>query len=304
MQSLTFRSLEDFTQVAAADLPRCMHAFSQLILQTRDRRADVLKINPQGAPKRLEEFVWRSRDAVLIDKQKLSRTTPIEELGLKPTALHHLRDMRVFCLEDCAEVFARELQVRPDIGNKTIAILREQLLAIELDFKEDPDPERALLNRSRSYRRQPLADRAEAISDEDHVYVLGLKDATLSKAVDNGLTTVGLLRSYDLENHRIIFGKQQYLEIEAALKCIQRYFLNPPTARVLWRYGLKKINELTLPSDPNTPLKELQPWLGVTIRVLSSQGITTLGDLRTAFQNSGTQFGKGVVKRVSVVLKG
>ena len=134
----------------------------------------------------------------------------------------------------------------------------------------------------RCSRCRPRRARAlRGLADSALVSALGLRSCTLSRALANGLETVGQVRRLSLPLLCENFGKREAREIYDLLMATDRPFASSAPAIELWRHGLVTMKELPVPTAPETPIAELRPWLGTSVDSLSACGIHTLSALRS-----------------------
>src|ERR1035437_3609789 len=120
-RSITIRALEDFLKVPGEDLGRCLKSFREKIERTKLARADAKRLG-MSTVEPLDGFEWSPNAASDPDLKGLTfeASTPLTEMGLRPSAVRQLKDLQIYCLDDCTEASERELLRIPDIGRSTV----------------------------------------------------------------------------------------------------------------------------------------------------------------------------------------
>lgn len=252
----------------------------------------------------LKPFQWQPRlQEVESRPRPVFASTPIEDIGIKPAAVRRLRELSIFYLEDCAHATLRELLVTRDIGSTTVFLIRSRLNSLGLDFKESDDPTTALYDRARVFRQEPIQRRV--VCDDSHLIELGLRDATIARALLKGIDTIGkarALKAFDFYYH---FGRSQGRELFDQLQASGMSLETEPTNAELCRYRLRESSELPFPGD-DASSDDLGPWLGAVVQTLKSAGVATVGDVRSAAarQHKIQGIGSASWARISDVLNG
>lgn len=186
---------------------------------------------------------------------------------------------------------------------------REALASIGLDFLPDPDKDERYREQSRAVLALPSDARALALrnlQDSAPVSSLGLRSATLDRALGHGHESVGQLRRLSLAMLCELYGRREAREIYDALMLADRPFSASAPAIGLWRHGLIETEDLPVPTAATTPIEELRPWLGESVNALGRCGIHTLGALRAAAsrrsQPAFKEIGRLSIERVSSFL--
>lgn len=175
------RSLDDFLQVPEAQLPNCLAALHRAIEAQKKLRESA---QVRGLATRFTEFEWRPKEPRKPVALQVTATTAVQDLGLKPTAVFHFREMNLYALEDFAEVTAMDLRRVPDVGDSTVAQIRELLAVVGLRFREPTDPYYARLQRAKLARGMTALERNKNISDAADIADLGLKSTTLTRCIE------------------------------------------------------------------------------------------------------------------------
>ncbi len=282
-----FKSFEDLVALPDAELANCLTSLRNKIAAIKLERAAAARSGvTQFDP--FTSFSWQPRINSPIDVISVVRPeTPITELGLRPSAVRRLKELQIFCLEDCAEAFEGELLRQPDVGNNTVVKVSEYLSRVGLSFKEDPDPVRARNNIARSLRVAHAAPESTAIGRETAVEMLGLRATAFRRLVTLKINTVGELLDLTAHQFAIQFGTTSRMEIYARLRQLGFDLSKPPTTHEQWRYGLLKRSELPFPSEID-PVIQLQPWLGQFVLECPKQDINTIEDLKQVLNSDGS----------------
>lgn len=299
---MTIRTLEDFLKVPAEDLGLCLKSFREKIELTKMARADAKRLG-MSTVEPLDGFEWSPNAASDPAHKSLTfeASSPLAEMGLRPSAVRHLKDLQIYCLEDCTEASEGELLRIPDIGRSTVLKLREYLIKIGLDFKQDSNPVTAKHDRARALRLQPLQNRKGTITDESEIAQLGLKTATFKRCLKSGLDTVGKLRRLNPRDDFGSFGTSSWLQIAQALETIGLTLNWTPSQLELWRYGMREKSDLCAPEDDESVI-ELQPWLGAAVFAFHKGGVSTVGELRALVRSGSGRvrgIGKSTAQRVA-----
>jgi len=286
MSHRTIRSVDDLAQLPDEELLACLGALRAAIVEAKRQHAIALREHmiPSGSPFIFPSFNWRPKGQQRLDSPgQLRPDTPIDEIAVRASAREALRDLSIFCIEDLSAISEQELLKEEAIGAKTVGRLREMLARVGLDFLPNPNIEERAHERSKAVLALPSEARALALrglADSALVSALGLRTSTLSRALANGLETVGQVRRLTLPLLCENFGKREAREIYDLLMATDRPFASSAPPIELWRYGLVTTKELPVPTAPETPINELRPWLGTSVDSLSACGIHTLGALR------------------------
>lgn len=262
----TLRTVSDFAAVPPGQVPDCLRAFKDWL---RVRAAT------DAAPCAPAEFVWvPPTPALPLAGEALTPLTGVDKLGLRPGALQQFRRMNIFALEDFSAVSPAEMGRLVNVGNTTVARIREMLRSVGLDFRAtDEVPMRA--------RSRPAARPFEPASfgDETALAGLGLKPQTLGKLTLHGLRTVGELRDLPAAQLAALFSVRRRQEVFRLLRTRGLNLRSQPSEFELWRQGLLHLCDLQRPSDEASVLS-LQPWFGAALTEAAlAAGIATVGRL-------------------------
>lgn len=298
-RNVKIRTLEDFLKVPSDDLRKCLNAFREKIEKIKMARVDAEK-SALKVRVPFDVFQWSPHNSENPSANRLRPDTPLNELGIRPSAVSHLREMKIYCLEDCAEASKNELLRTPDIGATTVARIREYLNAIGLDFRENPHPIGAAHERARLFRVQPVLERRHLIKDDSEVAILGLSTTALNACFKEKVLTVGDLRVRTVSSY-YSFGDSTRMEIAKALRAAGLNLVSEPTDLELWRGGMLSRDELVFP-NANDSVLNLRPWLGAVVASLHAAGILTVGQLSHAVKNGSLRvrgIGKSTAERIS-----
>ncbi|MDI1339349.1 hypothetical protein [Polaromonas sp.] len=290
-RTIRITKLDDFLQVPAEDLSKCLKAFRDKLEQIKLNRADAQRLGKQTVIP-FESFNWMPHAVADIPTSGFRPDTPLAELGLRPSAVHHLREMQIYCLEDCSEASQSELLRTPDIGRATVLRIRELLISVGLDFRESSHPVVAAYDRLRLFQKEPLVNRKGKIDDSSDVAELGLRTSTFSLCLKHKLQTVGDLRALSLRDYYIKFGSASRLEIATTLRALELPFHCNPSDLELWRGGMLLREEMTFPAD-DAAVGQLRPWIGACVEAFDAAGLTTVRALKLALKG-----GRGRVRGV------
>lgn len=270
------RSLDDFLQVPEAQLPNCLAALHRAIEAQKKLRESA---QVRGLATRFTEFEWRPKEPRKPVALKVTATTAVQDLGLKPAAVFHFREMNLYALEDFAEVTAIDLRRVPDVGDSTVAQVRELLAVVGLRFREPTDPYYARLQRAKLARGMSALERKKDISDAADIADLGLKSTTLTRCIGKGIMTVGQLRTTTLRDLCIAFGRQSVIDLLECLDGVGLELESRPTQTEKWRWHAIRREALKRPQE-RAPIEDLQPWIGAGVaQDLTRAGLTTVGAL-------------------------
>src|SRR5450830_1838746 len=120
-RSMTIRTVEDFLKVPGKDLGLCLKSFREKIERTKLAQADAKRLGT-GTVVPFDVFEWSPNAAsdAGIKSRTFEGATPLAEMGLRPSAVYQLGELKIYCLEDCAEASQNELLRTPDIGRSTV----------------------------------------------------------------------------------------------------------------------------------------------------------------------------------------
>lgn len=301
-RSMAIRTLDDFLKVPGEDLGLCLKSFRQKIERTKLAQADAKRLGASTVVP-FDVFEWspNSPSDAAVKNRTFEAATRLAEMGLRPSAVYQLGELKIYCLEDCAEASQNELLRTPDIGRSTVLKIREHLNSLGMDFKESANRVAAAHDRARLLRMEPLLNRKATITDESDVAQLGLRTATFGRCLERALNTVGKLRSLTPRDVYMLFGKSSRMEIAQTLESIGlTLHCNPPQLD-LWRYGMRLKKDMQFPGD-DAPVLELQPWLGAAVNAFERSGVSTVGELKTLIRSGGGRvkgIGKSTAQRVA-----
>ncbi|MBB3182250.1 hypothetical protein [Variovorax sp. Sphag1AA] len=262
-----------------------------------------------ATPFAFHSFNWRPKTANRLDTPLLSPETPIEELPLRKSVHEAFKALNIYCIEDLSAISEGELLAEVSIGRKTTNRLREILAGLGMEFSPNPDHRQRALDQSKAIQALSYEARAVALrdlKDSSPTASLGLRPATLIRALDLGHESVGALRRLRLVTICEAFGKRETREIYEALMLTDRPFAASAKPVELWRHGLADTDELVAPTAAHTPIEELRPWLGTSVDALQARGIYTLDALRRFAVDkavtSRRRLGKVTAERVATFL--
>ncbi|CAN7782811.1 hypothetical protein LJR175_008246 [Variovorax sp. LjRoot175] len=283
-----FRVVRDFLEVPPAEVGACLRAFQDWIERGQDVRAAARRegVDPLGLE--LTEFTWLARAEPSAQRPAVPypAIADIRDLGLRPSAMHKLRELNLYALEDFTQVSEDELLAVPDVGRSTVVQIRSYLHRIGLDFRESNRPGRRALQRAKIARLLPAHERN--VSDESSVSELGLKPATVSRCLEKGITTIGSLRNMPLRDIWICFGEKSVLELVETLQSVGLELASRPNQLEKWRYKAIRTEKLQPPAE-DAPTAELAPWLGAASESLQRAGIHTVGEVRALAAAGGRE---------------
>lgn len=276
-----FRTVADFLEVPEEELADCVCAFRKALLRAKADRHKAVRSGLPADSVPFDTFTWAPNDTEPVDNVPVTRTTPVDELPLRPVVRFALREMHVYCLEDLSEVDERELACTPAVGAHTVQRVRTLLARVGLDFKPDEDPERRRSERNRLARKLAPEVRFASITDASDISELGLSPGAYNRCRRKGHGTVGLLRELTLYDIARGFGEREAREIIEVLQRSGHPLRKQPTPLELWRYGFLSREELVIPTDASVDIGEFAPWLGSSlVDRLRKGGVTTPGGLR------------------------
>lgn len=289
-KSQTLRTIAELASIPEADLSSCLAALHRGIVEARRQHAVALREGLIASDSHFEfpTFIWRptgKREAFSALAAKLGPETPIGELPLRQRVRFVLHQKNVFCLEDLSAISENELLRGDGLGVKTVGRLRELLQSIGLDLLPNPDQRGRELDESRALRSLPDESRVaslKGLSDSAPLSHLGLRGGTLRRAERTGFKLVGELRASSPRILAIRFGSSERREIYARLLETGTAFSETPSPTELWKQGLIDRDDMQFPREPETPLADLQPWLGAAFKPLKRKGMRDLGSLRAA----------------------
>ncbi|WP_342616565.1 hypothetical protein [Rhodoferax sp. GW822-FHT02A01] len=276
-------TIQDFLSVPSEDLGACLKAFQAHIEKVKLEMTDARHLGASQVTA-MRCFTWqrRSTDRSTERPVVVTGSTALRDLGVKPAAVFRLRELNIYCLEDCSEVSQDELMATPDIGHKTVLSIRESLNAIGMDFKEHPNPRRAANNRARLLRNVPLSERGKSINATSEIAQLGLTTSTFSRFSRSNINTVGQLLDLRVSDLSSMFGSSGLREITQTLDALGLTLKANPSMLEQWRYGLRTKEDMPLPSD-RAPITELRPWIGSSADAYKRHGLDTVEDLKHFF---------------------
>lgn len=270
------RSLDDFLQVPESELPNCLAALHRAI-EAHKKLRDCAQQRGVAAP--FTEFEWRPKEPRQPVAREITATAAVQDLGLKAAAVFHFREMNLYALEDFSEVTALDLRRVPDVGDSTVAQIRELLAIVGLRFREPTDPYYARLQRGKLARVMPAPERKKNICDAADIADLGLKSRTLARCVDKGILTVGHLRVMTLRDLYVAFGRQSIVDLLECLDSVGLELESRPTQTEKWRWHAIPREALKRPQE-DAPTEDLQPWIGAGVaQDLTRAGLRTVGDV-------------------------
>lgn len=275
----TFRSVADFLAVPPTEIGACLSTFQAWLLKAHELRAIAQREGRDFSKLDLNEFTWHARAEPSADRPTVPypATTPIGELGLRPSAMWKLRELNLYALEDFTQASEDELLRVPDVGAATVAQIRTYLQAIGLDFRPPQNPWLRADHRAKLAIRLPASERL--IADSSEICDLGLRPPTVWKCMQKGIGTVGALRTTTLRDLWIGFGKKTVLEFVETLEAVGMELASKPSQLEKWRYDAIRPESLVPPADSASVL-ELQPWLGSICELLEREGVATVADAR------------------------
>lgn len=284
----TFRNVADFLAVPPTEIGACLATFQAWLLRAHELRAVAHREGRDASRLDLGEFTWHARAEPSADRPAVAypATTPIGELGLRPSAMWKLRELNLYALEDFTQASEDELLRVPDVGAATVAQIRTYLQAIGLDFRPPQNPWLRADQRAKLAIRLAPAERG--VSDSSEICDLGLRPQTVWKCMQKGIATVGALRTTALRDLWIGFGKKTVLEIVETLEAVGMELSCKPSQLEKWRYDAIRPEKLVPPED-NASVLELQPWLGSVCEILERGGVATVGDARRLANAGGRQ---------------
>lgn len=286
----TIRTIAELASIPEGDLPSCLAALHRGIVEARRQHAVALReglIAPEAAFE-FSTFVWKptgKQEAFSALAAKLGPETPVGELPVRPSVRFVLHQKNVFCLEDLSAISENELLRGDGVGVKTVGRLRELLQSIGLDLLPNPDQRGREFDESRALRSLPDEVRAtslKGLSDTTSISHLGLRGGTLRRALRAGFKNIGELRATSPRVLATRFGRSERREIYARLLETGIAFSETTSPTELWKYGLVARDEMQFPGEPETPLADLQPWLGAAFKPLQKRGMKDLGALLAA----------------------
>jgi hypothetical protein len=275
----TFRTVADFLAVPPTEIGACLSVFQAWLLRAHELRASAQREGHDASSLDLGAFTWHARAEPSAERPTVPypATTPIGELGLRPSAMWKLRELNLYALEDFTLASEDELLRMPDVGQATVAQIRSYLHAIGLDFRPPQNPWRRADQRARIAWRLPPAERH--VDDTSEICDLGLRPQVAWKCMQKGITTVGALRTTALRDLWIAFGKKTVLEVVETLEAVGMELACEPTQLEKWRHDAIRPERLVPPPDHASVL-ELQPWLGSACEHLKRDGVDTVADAR------------------------
>lgn len=305
---IKIRTLKDFVAVPADELYACLRAFRASIERIKAASTIAVSNGVSTDCIQFDEFIWESRCSKKDSTVAVHKTTPVEELPLRPSTKRQLQAKNIYCLEDLSEISVHELWRMPDVGRTTIEDLREILYGIGMTFKPNPNPMGALYEQSKVARKIKIEQRAQSLTDASHISDLGLAQATLWRAMKHGHETVGSLRGLSVQEYAIKFGRSQAKEIINLLKMLGRPIHGMPTPLDLWRHGLLKKNEISEKYGEDSPIANLAPWIGWNVTAaLERHGAATIGDAVSLVRAGNLTKVKGIgassAQKIATVLK-
>lgn len=292
MNELVIRSVDDFLKVPEAELTNCMTAFRRAI----EAHKRMLVVAGEGGTHSttvpFREFVWKPREDERPPLDRVTSTTPVDELGLKPAAVRKFRDLNLYALEDFAQATENELRTIPDVGPSIVAKIRELLAAVGLAFRPPAHPWLRAEQKAKVARALAPEDRAKRISDESDTADLGLKGTTLTRCLEKGINTVGQLRGMTLRDLYVPFGSQSLIDLLTCLDAVGKPLYSAPSQLERWKYRAIARESLVAPTE-DQPVTDLQPWIGAAAEHFARAGIRTVGELMRV-ATAGGQHVRGV----------
>lgn len=269
MPTLVIRSLQDFATVPKPQLMLCVKA---LLSAVRDATpgSPITELTVDVSPRPIR----RSGDG------PLSGATQLSELRLRRESVAALAQQNIYCIEDLTLISADEVLAMPGMGRTGVALLRDALQAVGLTFGVHDDEERAMWARARAAHATPASVRAQRLTSDSDVRDLGLRIPTLMRVLGNGIETIGALQAMPISRISRDHGRSQTIEIVRVLAEVGLPISQQVSPREQWRAGLIERDALVVPTDPDTPIGELMPWLGQKVVRLQQGGVRTLGALK------------------------
>ena len=158
---LTLRTVANFLAVPTADLRGCLRSFEDWL-----HRCHAFPAPPSG--KGWMPPASSSPSSLACPRRAVGAptaagpyapTTAIADLGLRPSAMHKLREQNLYALEDFTQASEDELLATPDVGRSTVAQIRSHLHTIGLDFAPSAHPGRRAVERAKVAMRLPAHER-------------------------------------------------------------------------------------------------------------------------------------------------
>jgi hypothetical protein len=261
------RTVRDFLEIPPSEVARCLRTFRAWIERGQVALSDAQRDGKDPSNLGLEEFAWivRADPTTHRPAAPYAATTDIRELGLRPSAMHKLRELNLYALEDFTESSEDELLAVADVGAATIAQIREYLHQIGLDFRPSRHPVRRALMAAKISRLLPAV--ARNVADDAAIAELGLRPPTVRRCLEKGICTVGELRQLTLRELWSFFGSKTILEVIETLWSVGLELVSQPTQLEKWKFGAVRKEQLQYPADDACVL-ELQPWLGAPCHTL------------------------------------
>jgi len=258
-------------------LSACLAALHDWILRSKRFIVIAEAAGVDASKLEIEPFAWTPNEKRSVDAA-ITPDTPIEELGIRRSAVHRMLEINIYRLEDLALASEDELMRMKDVGRTTVEQLREMLGKHGLAFKESDQPWRRDLDRAAVAFRTRAAERK--LSDQSPISELGLRPATVNRCLARGIDSVGALRSHTLRDLYVKFGKASIRELVQTLRCVGMTLHSAPGDLAQWEYGVLNLNELKRPGD-DAAVEELAPWLGWSVtKALGKSGATTVAAAR------------------------
>lgn len=277
MGRASFESTRDLLSVPPDQLSLCLAALHEWILRSKRLIALAEAAGADTSKLEIEPFAWSPNEKRTVEAA-VTPDTPIEELGIRRSAVHRMQELNIYRLEDLALASEDELLTMKDVGRTTVEQLREMLRKHGLTFKASDRPWRRDMDRAAVAHRTPASERR--LSDQSPITDLGLRPATANRCLERGIESIGALRALTLRDLYVKFGKASIRELVQTLKSVGMTLHSAPGVLAQWEYGVLNLNELKRPGD-DAAVEELAPWLGASVtKALGKSGATTVAAAR------------------------
>ena len=155
------RSVSDFVDLPSSEVAMCLRAFRAWIERGQSLRAAAHDEGIEPTHLAFSEFCWHTRDEPSAHPPAwhYGPTTDNRHLGLRPSAMHRLRELNLYSLEDFTDASEDELLAVPDVGRATVNQIRGYLQAIGLDFRPSKNARTRANVASLAARKLPPAQR-------------------------------------------------------------------------------------------------------------------------------------------------
>ena len=274
-----FERIADLLHVEDAELTNCLNALKSWVRRQKAMRRDAERLGRDPNEVVLEPFTWRPKVESQGSTSHVGPETDITELGLRPSAVHQLRALNIFKLEDLAEATSQELRGLQNVGNATVSHLRDLLRQVGLDFKENANERLRAYERALVAQSTALEARKATLTDASQLSDVGLPPRIVDRCLTKGIRTLGDLRARTLRDLFSIFGDSSLRQILQLLDELQLPLHSNPGQLERWRFGAIAKDDLQRPDD-GQPVEELRPWLGAEVKHLKNAGYKTIGEVR------------------------